>query len=103
MPGAAGDVESPRNRLAKPQKVPDLLYNQRVEVGTASEVSLRRVSRLEVVQRTFLRSTIAYDFLAKQPVVLAVRQVSGGLGDAVVVVVDAGGGNDVVDVVKGEA
>jgi hypothetical protein len=36
-------------------------------------------------------------------VVLAVRQVTGGLGDAVVVVVDRSRGDDVVDVVEAEA
>src|SRR5947209_10122780 len=41
--------------------------------------------------------------LAEQTMVGLVRQVPGGLGDAVVVVVDRSGGDDVVDVVEAEA
>lgn len=43
------------------------------------------------------------DYLTKQTVVGAVRQVAGGLGDAVIVIVDASGGDDIVHVVEAEA
>jgi hypothetical protein len=48
-----------------------------------------------------LRRTLAANGRStKQPVVLAIRQVTGGLGDAVVVVVDRSRGDDVVDAVE---